>query len=101
VIGDRPAQHDPAERVEDDRQKHPALCGGVLGDVRDPQPIGFVGVEAAVDQIIWRVGVGVAASAAPAPPMDPHDAVVTHQTLDAFAAVAAALPEAKLSVDPG
>jgi hypothetical protein len=52
VIGDRPADHDPAEHVEDRGAVDLALGGGVLGDVGDPQPIRRIGDKPALHQIV-------------------------------------------------
>ena len=64
VVGDRPA-HDPAgPGVDDDGEIDPALTGGLLGDVGDPQPVGSVGTELAVHQIVRRTAPAPAAGAA-------------------------------------
>ena len=73
----------------------------MLGDVRDPEPVGAVGHELAVDQIVRGDGVTVSSSAASTPASgDAFEPVEAHQTLDAFAAHSDALPESQLGVDP-
>ena len=52
VIGDRPAHDTATEGVDDDGEIDPALTGRVLGDVLDPQPVGAVGAELAVHEIV-------------------------------------------------
>ena len=46
-----PAHHAAGERVEDHAAVQLALAGGVLGDVGDPQLIGGVPGELALDQV--------------------------------------------------
>jgi len=100
VVSDRPAQHDATERVENHGQVHLAVRGGVLGHVGHPQAVGLIGVEPAVHQIITRRRCGVATGATPPAPVDPHDPVNAHQTLDAFAAMSPAVAQHKLGVHP-
>ena len=52
VVADRPADDAAAERVEHDRAVDLALAGRVLGDVGQPQLVGPVAAELAVDEIL-------------------------------------------------
>ena len=101
MIRDRPA-HDPAaERVKHHREEHLAFVGGVFGDVHHPQPIWPVGIERPVDEIVGRHRSKVAAGAAtPATSIDPADAGLAHEPLDAFARAAPAEPETQFSMHP-
>src|SRR5438128_8794907 len=56
VVADRPADHAPAERVENDRAVHLALAGRVLGDVGHPELVGPLANEHAVDEIVSTRG---------------------------------------------
>ena len=48
---DRPAHDTPGERVEDDCAVHLAFTRRVLGDVGEPQPVGFGASEVAIHEI--------------------------------------------------
>jgi hypothetical protein len=86
VIGDRPADHAAAERVEYRGEIHLACRGRVFGDVHDPEPVGALRVELAGDEIVVGDGVGVAAGApATATPIDACDAGLTHEALNPLA----------------
>ena len=98
VIGDRPADHPTAPGVDHDGEVDLALGGGMLGDIGDPQPVGTLRCELAVHQVVAGRRVGVASGAAPAPLVDPNDAVDAHQTLDTFTADTATLAEHQLVV---
>jgi hypothetical protein len=101
VVGDRPADHEAAERVDHDRQVDLAVGGGVFGDVGAPQPVGLVGVEQPADQVVGRHRDRVAAgAAAPATAGDPVQAGGAHEPLHPFAAHPNALAEAQFGVDP-
>jgi len=85
VIGYRPA-HDPAtERVEDDGQVHLPVAGGVLGDIHDPQPIRFGGVEPATDEVVAGLAAVTAGAATPPSTVDAGHAGLAHEPLDALA----------------
>jgi hypothetical protein len=102
VIGDRPPHDAPAERVEHDGQVHLALLGGVLGDVHHPKPVGCLGVEGPVHQIIRWLSIRVPAGASVAPaPVDPADPRFAHEALDALLSAPDAFAQAELGVDPG
>jgi hypothetical protein len=102
VVGDRPPHHHPAEPIENHRQVHRAVTGGMLGDVHHPQPVRFGRVEGPVHQVIGGRGGRVPASAAPpAAAMDALDAGLAHQPFHSFAAAADALAQAQLGVHPG
>ena len=47
----RPAHDASAEHVEHNRAVHLAFASRVLGDVGDPEPVGFAARELAVDEI--------------------------------------------------
>jgi hypothetical protein len=74
---------DAADPAEHDRAVDPALLGAVLGDVGNPQRIGSVGDEPAVDLVrrrrAGRIAHGDAASSSV---VDADDAVFTHEPLD-------------------
>jgi hypothetical protein len=48
--GDRPADDEPREQVDDDRQVEPALAGDQFGRVADPLLVGPLGREVAVEE---------------------------------------------------
>ena len=54
VVGDRPADDDPAEDVEHGGAVDLALAGGVFGNVGDPQSIRCVGDEPALHQVLMN-----------------------------------------------
>lgn len=68
------------EDVEHGRQIDPALVGGVLGDVGDPQPIRAVGVELPLHGI-RPDGLGPLV-APPTPPVDARQPVQAHEAGD-------------------
>ena len=75
-----PTDDAPAEHVEDDGQVQEAGQGRDVGDVGDPEPVRRVRLEAPLDPIRGRAGLGIPAcrarAAAPAHPGDadgPHD----------------------------
>ena len=100
VISDRPADHPPRPGVNDDREIHLALDGGMLGDIGNPQPVRAVRGELARDQIVAGNRVRVAAGATTAAFVDPDDPIDPHQSLDAFAAAANAIAEHQFGVYP-
>ncbi len=99
MVGDRPANDDPAEDVEHGGAVDLALGGGVLGDVGDPQPIGTFGDESALHQVLMhrrrRVGTAVFA-----PVTDPGQPAGAHQPGHPLAPAGQPEPEPKLGVHP-
>ena len=59
VIGHGPADHAAAEGVQHDGEEEEPGPGGDVGDVRDPEPIGCVGGEVALDQVRRRPGARI------------------------------------------
>ena len=100
MVRDRPAHDAAAERVEDDRQVHLALAGGVFGDVHHPQPVGAVGVELAADEVVAGFGAVPAGAAVPAAAMDPGHAGLAHQPLDPLARAAGPEAQPQLGMHP-
>ena len=84
VIGDGPVNDPAGPGVDDGGQIDLALVGAVLGDVRDPQAVGAVGIEAPLDEIRVRVGAiaaGAAALPSPCRVVDPNGAAVPYPAL--------------------
>jgi hypothetical protein len=89
VVGDGPAHDHAAVAVEHDRDVHLALGRGVLGHVHHPQAVRLSWVEAALDQVLGRLGARVTTGAALGlAPVDPDDAGLAHEALDPLAAAA-------------
>ena len=84
VVGDRPADHPPRPGVNNGRQIDFAFGSGVFGYVSYPQPIGSIGGEPSVDQIIRRCGFGIAAGATTFPPVSALQTGLAHQPLNPF-----------------
>ena len=61
VRGHRPAHDSAAEHVEDDGQVHESRQSRHVSDVSHSQPVWSIGMEAALDQVRRRAGLGVAA----------------------------------------
>jgi hypothetical protein len=77
--------HDAArEDVDDEAEEHRALPAAQVGEVRDPQPIGPLGAEGALNEIGRTVGRGVGRGGAPrlAAALGALDGVGAHQPLD-------------------
>jgi hypothetical protein len=95
VVGDRPAHHPAAPGVDDDTEIHLALVGAMLGDIHDPQTVRSIHRELALDKVLGRCGVGIAAGAtAVFPAVDAGDAGLTHQPLHPLARTARPFPQA-------
>jgi len=84
VAGHRPADDQPAENVCDTGQVEPALDGGHVGDVGDPQLVRAGRGELAVDQVRGRLGLGVLLGdrERPLAPVTPDDLGFAHQPGD-------------------
>src|SRR3954451_13552258 len=84
VIGHAPA-HDPAAvEVLDADEVEPALPGSEVGDVGDPDPVGRLGGEGAIDEVLADPNAGDADRGAPAPaPDQTRDVGLAHQALHA------------------
>jgi hypothetical protein len=101
VVGDGPAHNPAAKGVEHDGEEDPALGGGVLGDVHDPEPVRALGIEGSVDEVVTGLGRRVPAGAAPTPAtVDAGHAGLAHQALDPLAGAAGGEAEAELGVHP-
>ena len=99
VVGNRPADHGAAEDVEHRGAVDLALAGGVLGDVGDPQPVGALGDEAALHQILVHRRRRTR-SAMLAPVTDAGQAGGAHQPGHPLAAAGHAESQAELGVHP-
>jgi hypothetical protein len=101
VVGGRPANDAAAERVEHHRQIELAFDRRVFGDVHHPQPVGPVGVEGPLHQVVRRFDGGVTSGAAPAfAAVDASDTGLAHQPFDPFTRTPDAVAEAQLGVHP-
>ena len=99
VVGDRPPDNGAAEDVEDRGAVDLALGGGVFGDVGDPQPVGCVGEEAALHQIVVH-GRCRSRSAVFAPVTDAGQAAGAHQPGHPLAPAGQSQPHPELGVHP-
>ena len=72
--GDRPRYQGPVEAVEDRRQIAFAAREPELGDVGQPEPVRGVGMEAALDQVVRRIGDLACVRAVPLGPLQVDDA---------------------------
>ena len=101
VVGHGPAHHAAAEGIQHDGEEQEPGPGRDVGDVRDPEPVGCVGAEVALDQVRRRTGARIPCrrprSLAPA---DAPQAGTAHQSGDALAAHSAALSD-ELGMDAG
>ena len=59
VVGHGPAHHAAAEGIQHNSEVQEPGPGGDVGDVRDPEPIGCIGGEVALDQIRHRPGARI------------------------------------------
>jgi hypothetical protein len=99
VVGDRPANDPAGEHVQDDGEVDPALAAAVLGDVGDVEPIGLVGGEPPLHQILGGLCSLVAAGAAAQPtPVHALQPGTAHQPLHSLAADPDVLAESQFSV---
>jgi hypothetical protein len=94
---DRPAHHSTREGVEDHGAVHLALAGGVLGDVGQPQAVGFGPGEVAIHEILSRWAVGDLAVLWSAG--QPSETEPAHHQLDRAAGHAHVASEDELGVD--
>ncbi len=94
MVSDRPAHNPSGPGVEHDRQVHLAGPGPVFGDVHDPQLVGAVGIEGAVDAIVGGVAVTGPGPAPAAAVVDAHRAADGHQAGHGGARAPFAEPEA-------
>jgi len=101
VIGHGPVDHAAAEGIQHDGEEQEPGPGRDVGDVRDPEPIGCVGGEVALDQVRCRPGARIPCrrprSLASA---DAPQARTAHQSGDPLAAHSAA-PSDELGMDAG
>src|SRR3954470_23209804 len=88
VAGELPADDPAREDVDDEAEVDHPLPAADIGEVRDPQPVGSVGAEVAVDAVRRPVVSRVRARRAPrlAAPLGALDALAAHQSLDPVAA---------------
>ncbi|GAA0969568.1 hypothetical protein GCM10009550_76400 [Actinocorallia libanotica] len=88
------------EAVENGGAVQFSFRGRVFGDVGDPQNVGRVGVEAAVDQVVLG-GRAARGSFAAAAPVDALEAGLSHEPLHPLAVHRLAQPERQLGVHAG
>ena len=102
VAGELPAHDAAREDVEDEAEEHHALPAAQIGEVRDPQLIGQLGVEVAPDEIGRTVGRGVGRGSAPrlAAALGALDGIGAHQPLDAVTPNRFAGPPQRLPRSP-
>jgi hypothetical protein len=102
VISDGPADDATAEGVEDDGQVHLPVAGGVLGDIHDPEAVGFGGVKVSVEEVVAALGGGVTAggAATSSPAVDALQVRLAHESLDSLAGAARPEAEAQLGMHP-
>ena len=105
VAGELPAHHAAREDVDDEAEEHHALPAAQVSEVRDPQLIGPLGAEVALDEIGRTVGRRVGLGGAPrlASALGALDAVGAHQPLnvvtpDRFAGPPERLPHPPIPV---
>ena len=86
------------EAVQHGRAVQLPLLGRVLGDVGDPQQVGRLDVEGALDQVLFgRLVDQVPAALAPVDPLDPG---FPHEPFHSFAVHLLAPSERQLGVHP-
>lgn len=90
MIGERPANYAPTERIENDRQVQPAFPGADVGDVSHPQSIWRGRSELALDQVRCLGGLIRDRGAAKAPRAAADQLGSPHQACDALARDASA-----------
>jgi hypothetical protein len=97
-----PADDAPAEHVDDEAEEHHSLVATQVGEVGDPQRIGPVGGEVAVDEVGAACGRRVRRGRAPrlAATLGALDALAAHQALDAVTADVLASPQQGLPGAP-
>ena len=101
VVGHGPADHAAAEGIQHDGEVQEPGPGGDVGDVRDPEPIGCVGGEVALDQIRCRSGTRIPyRRPCPLAPTDAPQAGTAHQSGDPLAAHSVALSD-EFGMDAG
>ena len=101
VVGHGPAHHAAAEGIQHDGEEQEPGPGGDVGDVRDPEPIGCVGAEVALDQVRRRTGARIPCRRPrPLASADAPQAGTAHQSGDPLAAHSAALSD-ELGMDAG
>ena len=84
VIGDGEADDAARVDIDHDGRVDPALTGGVLGDIGDPEPVGLVDCEDAFDVI--RMRRRRRRRSAKTAPIRALEALVTHQPRDPLSA---------------
>jgi len=86
VIGHRPADDPPRERVLDGGEIEPALPGAQVGDVGHPQHVRCGGAKLAPDEVVGDADARHPDRRAVALARDqPGDLALTHEPLDALA----------------
>jgi len=84
VGGELPADDPAAERVEDEGEEDDALPAAQVGQVGDPQLVGPLGGEVALDEVGPPSGLGIGPRRPPrlAASLRPLDALAAHQPLN-------------------
>jgi hypothetical protein len=86
VLSDRPANHPPAEQIDDGSQIQPTLTGAQVGDVTAPRHIGGDRVEVPTHTILRCFRGAVDDGGANlAPPRLALEALLAHDARDALA----------------
>ena len=98
VVGDGPADHAATEHVQHGRQIDPALVGGVLGDVSDPEPVRAVGMELPL-HVIGPDRLG-SLMVPPPPPVHSRQSVQAHQPRNSPPTHRLPVAEHQLGVNP-
>ena len=83
VGGQLPADDLAGEGVDHEGEERRALPGAQVGEVADPEPVGALGAEVALDQVGPAVGLGVGFCRAPGlpTPLGALDPGLSHQPL--------------------
>ena len=83
----RPAHHPAAEHVEHDGQGHESCGARDVGDIGHPPPVRRISLEATLDQVRRRAGLGgTTRGARPLPTTSPGQACLTHHPSHPLAA---------------
>jgi hypothetical protein len=101
VIGHAPANDPPGERVLNRGKVQPPLPRPQIREVRDPQHVGLLRTELALDQVIGDANALHPDGCAPALAVHkPGDPGLRHQPLDSLAADLDAVRHPELHMDP-
>jgi len=100
VIGHRPANDPPRVKILDGDEVEPAFPGSEVGDVGDPAAVRGAGGEIAIEQILSDADAGHTDRRRPVLlGLQPRQAGLAHQALDAFAADLLAVVDDEIAPD--